>query len=394
MVYPARPRLPVCPQWLHTTSCRPSRPPRWRSESLRERPIPHKLFPTTTPDSFDLLSLKLSANDRTINATCAYRPPRCDHRLFCQHLEELIRAIPATTQKIILTDFNAKNAAWCHSDTTDAVGEDLAVRFQTYSLHQHVTFPTLVQNGHLKSCLGLAVMDVDSDYVLISGLPQIGNSDHLSIRGLIKPVAAPPRAVPPPNHNTTHWKWSDQSISSLKAEIERTQLLPEGDTLNTTNIDNLWHSWKHKVLTCACKHCAVPHSPRHASHPAKPWLNPELTNSIREKHWLYRAYLRTRAPCNWTAYTIQRNKVTHLLRITKSTYVSNGTGTSHSTPNLHKLMRSLQSSKRPTLPDTFSQGQTLSTPAEKRFLHLAEPTVSHRVSRGTPLHSFPHTQYT
>ena len=180
-----------------------------------------------------------------------------------------------------------------------------------------------------------------------------------------KEKPAPPRAVPPPTHNTTHWKWSNPSISSLKAEIERTQLLPEGDTLNTTNIDNLWHSWKDKVLTCARKHCAVPHSPRHTSHPAKPWLNPELTNAIREKHRLYRAYLRTRTPCNWTAYTTQRNKVTHLLRIAKSTYVSNGTGTSHSTPNLHKLMRGLQSSQRPTLPDMLSQGQTLSTPAEK-----------------------------
>ena len=190
---PARPRLSVCPQWIHTTSCRPPSPQRRRSDILYVNDtIPHELVPTRTPDSFDLLSLKLSANDRTVNTTCVYRPPRCDHRLFCQHLEELIRAIPTTTQKIILSDFNAKNATWCHSDRTDAVGEDLAVLFQTYSLHQHVTSPTLVQNGHPKSCLDLVVMDVDSDFVLISSLPQIGNSDHLSKKGLIKPVAAPP----------------------------------------------------------------------------------------------------------------------------------------------------------------------------------------------------------
>ena len=53
---------------------------------------------------------------------------------------------------------------------------------------------------------------------------------------------------------------------------------------------------------------------------SKPWITPAIQISISKKNKLYKNYLKTKSVHYYTRFKIYRNKINHLLRISKRNY--------------------------------------------------------------------------
>jgi hypothetical protein len=56
---------------------------------------------------------------------------------------------------------------------------------------------------------------------------------------------------------------------------------------------------------------------------SKPWITPAIKTSIRKNNKLYKKYLKTKSVYYHTKFKLYRNKLNHLLRVSKRNYYSN-----------------------------------------------------------------------
>ena len=326
--------------------------------------IPHTHLSTLVMPNFQSVWLQLTPAAGPFTVACTYRPPSSDPRIFCQELEVCLAACNTHQPLVLLGDMNSKHTDWLASDATDRAGEALTDLIDIYGLKQHVSMPTHIHRGALGSCLDLVISNLDQDEVQVSSLAPIGQSDHLTLHGMIPLPTSSSHAE---NHTPNwHWSWEPRRMTSLKASLASAELLPPGD-LGDHSIDYLWSSWRDSILQHAHRFCARPNN-RYtpSSQPRRPWMTPELLENIRTKHKLYRQYLRSRTDTNWARFTAQRNATTRLLRDAKSTFVHASTAadptlqcTSLNRPRLYKLIKGLRTSPPKELPTLSHNGTSV-----------------------------------
>ena len=65
---------------------------------------------------------------------------------------------------------------------------------------------------------------------------------------------------------------------------------------------------------------------------SKPWITPAIKNSIQIKNKLYKKFLKTKSPYYYSKFKYNRNKLDHLLKISKKRYYNDYFNSSHGKP--------------------------------------------------------------
>lgn len=330
--------------------------------------ITHTLLTDHIMPSFESVWVELTTDSSVIRIASLYRPPRGDTRAFCMEMEACIKKCP-TTSTLLLGDLNAKHQLWLSTDCTDYTGDSIYSLFSTYNFEQHVHFPTLLSATGFSSCLDIAATNFDVSCPTIKRLPPLGNSDHTVIRGTLHKT----------NQHTTSpqverpawaWCWEPGRVQALKEDLAQTPLLPSDLDCHHLSCNDIWSFWRHRLLQKAHLYCTRFVSSQTSIQHSKPWMTAELNVAIKAKRRLFREYIQKKTQGAWSQYRLQRNKVTSMLRVAKSEFVSDithprNTHSSTHRPRLYKLMKALKIPPPQTIPDLTDDTSTAATDLEK-----------------------------
>ena len=332
--------------------------------------IPHKHKTNITMSNFESLWLELDLPNVSLTVGCSYRPPNTDPYTFCQQLEPCLGLCNMNSPFLLVGDMNAKHTSWLPTDITDRAGDLLSYLLDTAGLNQHVSFPTCISRGNLKSCLDVVISNVPEEDLSVTSYPPVGASDHVLVGGHVS-LACPPQApTPQQNVEAWRWNWDPDRVVALKEALSSMQLLPPAEEIPQLSMTDLWSHWHDSLINTAHLYCTnfAPRRTHQTCPGRRPWMTQQLLCSIKLKHQLYRQYLRNRSAENWLTFVTQRNRTTTLLREAKSAFVSTTTqGDVTGVPqrNLYKLMKSLRSSPKKELPPISANEAVARSDGEK-----------------------------
>lgn len=311
-------------------------------------------------------SFTLKNTDELFVHCSIYRPPNSDLTQFGSSFEATCRnlkALPGSPDILITGDFNAHSITWYDNDTTDDAGDLLAQLFSSLNFSQLNSFPTHIHQGQLKSCIDLIVSN--NHQISTTPLSPIGKSDHLTILGF---VPGPP--VTADRKSTNVWCWSKANIAELKKAV---RLSDWSDVRTCINVNHAWNLWRDKLLALAKEHIPQKLVPSRSNY--RPWISPQITLQVKEKHRLFKVYKRQRTAEAWTKFKAARNEVTAAIRQAKSEYVlsfdqntvcedtcnqANRRSRSHNqrlnVPRLHEFLRCFTRKKDSFIPDLLTEG--------------------------------------
>ncbi len=90
---------------------------------------------------------------------------------------------------------------------------------------------------------------------------------------------------------------------------------------DTEDVNEIFNSFYDKISETVDKHAPLQKlSKKQACSFAKPWITKGLLVSITKKNKLYKSYLKNRNDYYFSKYKIYRNKLKHLLIISKKSY--------------------------------------------------------------------------
>ncbi len=295
---------------------------------------------------------------------CYYRPPLGTTQVvncFTSSLETTFARINlASTNVIIVGDFNATHSSWCTLDTTTSTGRLLHQTFLTLGLHQFNSSRThLDSNGRLTSLLDLLLVSKTQLVHSATTLPPIANCDHLPILCKLS------RSLKSFQSNRTRriWCYAKADPGKLNDELRHSDWMPVS---KAENVHAAWEAWKTIFTSVVCKH--VPSKLIKQIKPKLPWMTPLLEKEIRTKRALFRQSKRSCLIVDREAFNQQRNKVTNLMRKAERAYVLtlHRGKQSSCVNNLYSFFRSLSGkSYRVPIPELRVQDTTLSTSLEK-----------------------------
>ena len=332
--------------------------------------IPHKHKTNITMSNFESLWLELDLPNVSLTVGCSYRPPNTDPYTFCQQLEPCLGLCNMNSPFLLVGDMNAKHTSWLSTDITDRAGDLLSYLLDTAGLNQHVSFPTCISRGNLKSCLDVVISNVPEEDLSVTSYPPVGASDHVLVGGNVS-LACPPQApTPQQNVEAWRWNWDPDHVVALKEALSSMQLLPPAEEIPQLSMTDLWSHWHDSLINTAHLYCTnfTPRRTHQTCPGRRPWMTQPLLCSIKLKHQLYRQYLRTRSAENWLTFVTQRNRTTILRREAKSAFVSTtaqGDVTGIPQGNLYKLMKSLRSSPKKELPPITANETVARSDGEK-----------------------------
>ena len=239
-----------------------------------------------------------------------YRPPDSDRSTFTDSLDELLLKINESNKDCIL-----------FGDLNIDVSKDTPFKrefintLHSYGFHPSINIPTRVQfrstnvsktvidnivtNMHnTKLETGVLVTDISDHFpiVLFANLTQKNNLQHHPIKRRIL------------NERTLH-----QLTTTLKAK--------SWDIIyHSTDPETAYDKLANEITESICT--ALPlKSVKHCNE-QQPWLTKGLAISIKHKNKLYQKYIKKPNSDNKTKYTIYRNKLTQLIRKSKTNHFS------------------------------------------------------------------------
>lgn len=322
-------------------------------------------------NSTESLWLKLSLSSQSnlppkhLLVCTSYRPPNSAVEPYAAALEASLGAAQSYNHPILLTgDLNSKCSAWCDSDQTDEAGDAIQQLFDMFDITQHVTFPTNIYGGSLKSCLDV-VATANLPNLHLSSLAPVGHSDHITLKGTLR-TDKPTHQPPSPSPRTT-WCWSKVNVKQLQSAVASADWRA---ILDSNDVNSAWTMWKTQLMDIA--HRNIPHRPTTpcGCPRARPWMTKGLADHIKHKHRLFRLYKRTHAPADWAKYQECRNRVSSHIRRAKSLFVAGldraAAGQTRAAPRLHQFLRCFtKSDTNNFIPDLHSDSETAATADRK-----------------------------
>jgi len=268
----------------------------------------HTLDSATNEDLWLRISVK--STQQQLLVCSVYRPPNSPLAPFMQALEEsLVAARRHRCQLLVAGDLNARCHAWYDGDNTDEAGDALSQLFSSLNLTQLNSFPTNVYGEQLRGCIDVVCTD-QPEGVVTHSLSPVGNSDHVVIHGAIA-------TLPDPKPGKRRVRcWSRVDLPRLREAVRSATW---EDVLSATDVNAGWLTWKTRLLDIAAQ--LVPTRELQCAPQPRPWATAEVAQQTRLKHRLFRQFKRLASPEAWEAFRRQRNKVTSLVRRTKSAYV-------------------------------------------------------------------------
>ena len=183
----------------------------------------------------------------------------------------------------------------------------------TFSLVQVVPEPTHVSPSGSTSLIDLAMI---SNFCMLSSctvLPPLGSSDHSGVQLLLKWKS----------RNTARtkcrkvWRYDQADFDSANSALSSINW--DSTLCHTDDINELWMIWKGKFMSIMQQY--IPQTTLNSKRNL-PWLNRDLTKSMRARNLAYKRAKRRKDPFLWNVYKKKRNDVANQLKHAKKKYFS------------------------------------------------------------------------
>ena len=211
---------------------------------------------------------------------------------------------------IIMGDFNYPQINW-REDTCTLKNDHPAAKFfrttQEAFLIQHQFEPTRIREGQTPTLDDLVFTNRDDIINEVVRIGALGKSDHCSLLIDLK-------LKPPLPRKQERYNYSKANFDQIRKHLSEIDWKKE---LENKNTKQQWQTFLGIVEETKVKY--VPKS-KGGAPPRKPWLDKDTLELVRQKHRLYRRWLRRREKEDYTNYLKARNKAKRACKKAKSSY--------------------------------------------------------------------------
>ena len=306
--------------------------------------------------SFEAICILVKHSSITANFICIYRPPGCEKTLFDEFPNFLENTLQFQDEHYIFGDFNI------HLDKPSVNTRSFLDILDTFSLHQHVTFPTHIY-GHW---LDLFITRSNCKHVkAISS--SYGLSDHLTVLiDLWLQIKSSPEKA-----NITFRPINKIDLDTPHMDLSNSDLLihPKTSLLEITD-----------QLSETLSHLLEKHEPKQTKmtqlRPHSPWMSLEIIPAKRRRRYLERVWRRTRSPLDRSRYTKQLHLCNRMMSKSKSDYYTSLLSNNSANPRhmWNSVNKILHREKSKPLPD-YTSLDTLCRSFSKFSLTRSPPSV-------------------
>ena len=276
-----------------------------------------------TESGFEALWVEV-LNDAQCNLLCGviYRHPGGNIDRFMEYLNSSIDKIHGENKLCVLMgDFNLDLLKFeSHKDTDSFLNPMLSAFFQPQILQ-----PTRITD-HTATLIDI-FLNSNWETFTISGNLIYDLTDHLPNFLIISNYTCLP--------NNIKMYGIDYSHFSESAFIEDCQSVNWEEVVLSSSDVNMFESLYTKLSEIIDAHVPVKKiSNNQLKRKSKPWITPAVKNSIQIKNKLYKKFLKTKSPYYYSKFKYYRNKLNHLLKISKKRYYNGYFNSSHGNPEM------------------------------------------------------------
>ena len=240
-----------------------------------------------------------------------YKPPDGSDYLdenFLSNLDSMLStAISENKETIITGDLNCD-----YLEPSDHL--DIKNTFKAFGLTQAIKSATrtaIRTNGTSKTLIDI-VLTTDYNKIATSIVDANSFSDH-DLVGISRKMHVKPKH----NSQTIYVRdYSKYNKDSFKEELRKT---PWEECLRQPNVNSCWNLFKVFLTNIINKHCPIVSKKLRGK--ANPWMTKNIKLNMNTRDYYLRRAKRTKNELDWSTYKRMRNRVSHLIRQSKSNYV-------------------------------------------------------------------------
>ena len=265
---------------------------------------------TSCSDESEVLWIEIESDlDSNLLCGVVYRHPSSNLENFLNKFYSVIGKINEENKLCLVSgDFNINLLNYDNHPLT----EDFINTLNSFFLEPHILKPTRITNH--SSTLIDNIFFNSIEYQTVSGNLLYDLTDHLPNFLIIDKIA----------YSTYKEKIYKRDYSNYNEEA----FLDEFSSFNWSNlfygisdISEMFDKFYHKVTTIVNSHIPLRQlSRRESKFHTKPWITLGLRASIKYKNRLYKYYLKTRTCYSLNKFKCYRNKLNHLLKLSKTNY--------------------------------------------------------------------------
>lgn len=265
---------------------------------------------TSTTEDYESLWIEIDCKAHC-NIVCAivYRHPNSNLEKFSDYLIATVDKISKENKYCILMgDFNINLLNFETHPST----EEFINALGSYCFQPHIIQPTRITD-HSATLIDNIFFN-SLDHHTVSGNLLYDITDHLPNFLVINKLSNLPKKLKMFRRDYSNFK--EQDLIKEVQSIDWADVLPPGDDVNL--IFDSFHSCITNVIN---NHIPLKLlSKKEVKILAKPWITAGLRASIASKNKLFKSYLRSKSEYHFSKFKTFRNKLKHLLNISKKEY--------------------------------------------------------------------------
>ena len=265
---------------------------------------------STSTTDFECLWIEIhSKHQRNIVCSVIYRHPNSNLESFTNFLSKAIDKISKENKYCILMgDFNINLLNYESHIPTDEFINSLGV----FCFQPHIIQPTRITEHSATLIDNIYFNSIE--HCCVSGNLLYDISDHLPNFLIVNKFSC--STFTPTIYHRDYSNFNEENLLHDVQLIDWEDVLPVTDDVNL-----IFDSFHAKISEIIEIHVPLRKlSKRQVRLLAKPWITKGIRLSIRKKNNLYKQYLRSKNAYYWTNFKIYRNKIKHLLLISKKSY--------------------------------------------------------------------------
>ena len=241
-----------------------------------------------------------------------YRPPSSPSCIFDLLYSSKQTANMHTFSNLVLLVLGDFNVNVNTSNPSHPLFNELCNIMNNFSLVQVVSEPTHLSPNGNSSLVDLALISDPSKLSSCAVIPPLGTSDHNGLHLKLKWK----KTNPIRNKQRKVWRYKHADFEAANTMLESV----DWSELLAGDINQTWTAWRQKFMDVMEKCIQL------ATLPDKrnlPWLNIELTKSMKARNLAYKKAKRSRSPHDWNVYKKKRNILANKLKQAKQKFFSN-----------------------------------------------------------------------
>ena len=266
-----------------------------------------------TTDDFECLWIEVHSKSHS-NVVCSviYRHPNSNLENFSSYLTEAVEKISREKKYCILMgDFNINLLNFESHTHTDEFINNMGV----YCFQPHITQPTRITD-HTATLIDNIYFN-SIDHYTISGNILSDITDHLPNFLIIDKLSC--NTYKPVIYRRDFSNYNEENLLEEVKSINWEDVLPVTDDVNL-----IFDSFHQKISNVINNHFPIRRlTRREIKIRAKPWITKGLKVSIAIKNRLYKSYIKSKNDHYFSKYKTYRNKLKHLLLLSKKSYYDN-----------------------------------------------------------------------